>query len=323
MKKKLNQFYSEIIDSIIENNPSYEESVKKELIELKESLMKGNKPPMRNSTRNEWKLYKKSIENYDDCTWLTFPWFFMENFIYHEILEITNFTKNFQDPFEKQKSKSLEMVLESPKIFDILNNYLEIEENENTSIIEFFKHSLWGNLEDLSFSCGNNENLKSEDSKTLEKIIVNNSFQLENFIKNLNQQSTIHIVLDNCGCELLCDMILAHILIKKKIVSKIQFHTKKYPVFVSDVMIKDFNFTIGQLKKHQDLKHFGDIFENHLNSKEWTLFEHEFYTSPLALWEMPFDLRNVFEKASLVIFKGDANYRRILGDLHWDFNSSF
>eukprot|EP01080_Neovahlkampfia_damariscottae_P005512 gene5512-9329_t len=312
-----------IIDSIIENNTDYEETVKIELMKLKISLMKGEKPPKRNTSRNEWNLYREVLENYDDYTWLTFPWFFMENMIYHEILEITNFSKNLIDPFEKQKSKSLEVVLENPKIFDILHKFLENDKDGDDSIIEFFEHSLWGNLEDLSFSGGNNEKLKSENLKSFDKIIVNNSYQLEHFIKNLKQNSEIHIVLDNCGCELLCDMILAHIFIKKKIATSIQFHAKKYPVFVSDVMIKDFHFTINQLKNHKNLKHFGEIFENHLNSNEWSLFEHEFYTSPLPLWEMPNDLRNEFKKADLVIFKGDANYRRILGDLHWDFNSNF
>jgi uncharacterized protein with ATP-grasp and redox domains len=244
----------------------------------------------------------------------------MENFIYHEILEIVEYSKTSLDPFENQKFESLNAVIQNSKIFDILHKFVD---DEDSSIISFFEHSLWGNLEDLSFSSGSTlVSNQNSTQRSNEKIIVNNSYPLENFIKKM-ENGIIHIVLDNCGCELLCDMILAHIFIRQKIASTVQFHTKKHPVFVSDVMIKDFHSTIKSLKNQKELQHFGELFETHLKNGEWILFEHEFYTSPLALWEMPEEIRNEFSKANLVIFKGDANYRRVLGDLHWDFNCSF
>ena len=45
--------------------------------------------------------------------------------------------------------------------------------------------------------------------------------------------------------------------------------------------------------------------------------EHLFWTTCLFFFEMPPDLRVDLAPASLVIVKGDANYRRLLGDCHW------
>ena len=49
----------------------------------------------------------------------------------------------------------------------------------------------------------------------------------------------------------------------------------------------------------------------------------EFYTGCLPFWEMPEGLKQSYSAASVVITKGDANYRRLLGDLHWPYDTSF
>ena len=51
------------------------------------------------------------------------------------------------------------------------------------------------------------------------------------------------------------------------------------------------------------------------------LREHFFWTSPLSMWEMPDELRQELSKAALLISKGDANYRRLVGDRHWAFDT--
>jgi hypothetical protein len=38
---------------------------------------------------------------------------------------------------------------------------------------------------------------------------------------------------------------------------------------------------------------------------------------------MPDELRQDLSRAQLIISKGDANYRRLLGDRHWPYTSSF
>ncbi|HEX9616805.1 MAG TPA: ARMT1-like domain-containing protein, partial [Anaerolineales bacterium] len=42
-----------------------------------------------------------------------------------------------------------------------------------------------------------------------------------------------------------------------------------------------------------------------------------FWNSPLPGWEMPARIRQDLSRSNLLVSKGDANYRRLLGDRHW------
>jgi hypothetical protein len=41
------------------------------------------------------------------------------------------------------------------------------------------------------------------------------------------------------------------------------------------------------------------------------------------MWEMSATLRSEMAKSDLVVFKGDMNYRRLLGDRHWGYEVPF
>ena len=51
---------------------------------------------------------------------------------------------------------------------------------------------------------------------------------------------------------------------------------------------------------------------DHLASGRLTLIPSYFWSLPFPLWEAPEDVYDCWAGASLVIFKGDANYRRLL-----------
>ncbi|MEM7348901.1 MAG: ARMT1-like domain-containing protein, partial [Chloroflexota bacterium] len=41
------------------------------------------------------------------------------------------------------------------------------------------------------------------------------------------------------------------------------------------------------------------------------------WNSPYFFWQLPAELHSELSQAGLVIIKGDANYRRLLGDSQW------
>jgi hypothetical protein len=41
------------------------------------------------------------------------------------------------------------------------------------------------------------------------------------------------------------------------------------------------------------------------------------------MWKLPQELNEDLSQSDLLISKGDANYRRLLGDLEWDFTLPF
>ena len=60
---------------------------------------------------------------------------------------------------------------------------------------------------------------------------------------------------------------------------------------------------------------------SYLNNGRLTSKTHPFWTSPLPGWEMPQELRDSFKSSTLIISKGDAHYRRLLGDRHWPYQT--
>jgi hypothetical protein len=50
---------------------------------------------------------------------------------------------------------------------------------------------------------------------------------------------------------------------------------------------------------------------------------HSFWCSPLTFHALPNDLATELAEATVVIIKGDLNYRRLVGDAHWSPTTSF
>jgi hypothetical protein len=90
-------------------------------------------------------------------------------------------------------------------------------------------------------------------------------------------------------------------------------------------MIKDVLHTTEFLaaSNHEDVTLFAKRLQENIASERLILCEDYFWTSPLAFWEIPDTLKNDLSAANLIVIKGDANYRRLLGDRHWDFSTNF
>jgi hypothetical protein len=58
--------------------------------------------------------------------------------------------------------------------------------------------------------------------------------------------------------------------------------------------------------------------KEHIDSQKWKLEDNFYWNSYQPFWEgMPSSLVSQLKSADVVIIKGDANYRRVHGDLHW------
>ena len=131
------------------------------------------------------------------------------------------------------------------------------------------------------------------------------------------------IVLDNCGLELLCDLLFANSLLTDGVCEQIELHCKSTPVFVSDALGKDIQQTIAWLKSNGFESLSSSLYTFIEEGKLHIIDDLEFYTSPLSYAEMPKALVNRFSDADLVVIKGDANYRRLLGERKWQLDTRF
>ena len=58
-------------------------------------------------------------------------------------------------------------------------------------------------------------------------------------------------------------------------------------------------------------------------SRNLRFLPHPYWNSSRFLWDLPTDFRRLFGESRLVIIKGDANYRRTVGDALWPAHTPF
>jgi uncharacterized protein with ATP-grasp and redox domains len=194
------------------------------------------------------------------------------------------------------------------------------------------KGSLWGNRGDLALApqdkgntqeaCRINKGPSSQGADP--DLLVDDS---ENVFEHLLEtgrvsrgRGRVDVVLDNSGIELLSDLVLADVLLTSGLVASVRLHAKGEPLFISDAMPKDVTSHIHALHASPNALHkeFASRISKLLEEGSLEVCSHQFWTAPRLFWEMPLSLARDLANASLVIVKGDANYRRLVGDRQWD-----
>jgi hypothetical protein len=117
--------------------------------------------------------------------------------------------------------------------------------------------------------------------------------------------------------------------VQSGIASVVTFQLKSHPTFVSDALEKDLLDTVEHYQQldstiHPHSKAAGDIWKQFLDEGKWECREDKFWVQPYAMWDMPEPLRSdMTTRCDLAFVKGDANYRRLLGDRLWDLTTPF
>lgn len=266
--------------------------------------------------------------------WFTAPWLYVECYMYtriHEAFYLCDSLRDF-DPFEEQKQKSLEgshsaVEALTEKVLAVCNNLpSQTQDQLKQHVLKFFEVSLWGNQCDLSISGGADRSQETDVLSVLESlrsnIIVNDSSALWQLLVSLPEdQRDIVLVLDNAGFELVSDLCLITVLMEAGLTTSLTIHTKTRPWFVSDTTEKDLRWTIETLKESPgSVGEVAGKWFHYLSDGRWKVCNNKFWTTGYDFAEMSKidpDLYSQLSKASLIIFKGDLNYRKLTGDLEW------
>ncbi|MDZ8186566.1 MAG: damage-control phosphatase ARMT1 family protein [Nostoc sp. ChiSLP02] len=316
---------------IAENN--FPSEINTSLENLATELPTGYVRPLGNDTGIDFSAWNTHLEFYKNQRWVDVPWFFAETYFYRLILDITNYFRPGEwqgvDPFGLQKSQGLEASIDSSLLLCTqVNNWLENsqldEESKQTAFIALLHFALWGNRVDLSlWSAFEDDRSRFDIQSQLAHILVDDAPQVAQLLTN-SQGGRIDFVVDNAGFELVCDLCLVDFLLNSDTINRVYLHLKPHPTFVSDATIKDVHSTIKFLAttSHEQVISFAQRLQQNIASGRLVLAEDYFWTSPLAFWEIPDSLKDELAKANLLIIKGDANYRRLLGDRHWDFTTN-
>lgn len=137
-----------------------------------------------------------------------------------------------------------------------------------------------------------------------------------------------HVITDNCGFELMSDILLGTYLLKSTRLTKVIYHVKRLPIFVSDTIMTDVDEAIGRLNselegligyKICDESQDRQVYECDTIPDKQISFEVDdcWHQEKLFKDVEQFRSWNTDETCALIIVKGDLNYRRLVGDFHW------
>ncbi|MBR8826657.1 MAG: protein-glutamate O-methyltransferase family protein [Gomphosphaeria aponina SAG 52.96 = DSM 107014] len=269
----------------------------------------------------DWYRY---IEPYLGESWLALPWYFAEAYFYRRVIEAIDYFNLVIDPYAGQKKLGLENSITS--VYSLSSQINKLSGNwQKNELVNVIYAALWGNRFDLSlFSPEPEIQHKIYRENEQGNLLVDDTEKLVNWLA-VNSVERIDVIIDNAGVELFCDLCLVDYLLNTQLAQTVCLHLKAHPTFVSDAIIKDVDDLLDRLFLEEDneVKSFAMRLKKYITSQGLQLKEHLFWTSPLVFWEMPEDLMLELTKASLTIIKGDANYRRLLGDRHWSFTTPF
>ncbi len=171
--------------------------------------------------------------------------------------------------------------------------------------------ALWGNQADLGFQLGSAIGPAAH-------LVVD---ETDDALSVLTGAPRVGLVADNAGKELLADLGLIDWLLAGGGVGEVTLHLKPHPYYVSDATTTDLVKCLqalaaagGRAASTADRLHAAAA------GGRLVVATHPFFCAPLPFHEAPADL---FGPADALIFKGDLNYRRLVGDTWWPTSTPF
>jgi len=304
-------------------NPDYPAGIATALEQLARDLE--NDAPIPTIADPDWAAL---LQEHGGETWLGTEWFFGETYFYRLLLDTVGWEDTRRDPFAPHKIAELQSASLRSALFAAFEMTPAEPEDRLTDRL---LRALWGNRIDLSLpsvmahgSSGGQDDLLADDRDAI--------------IAHLRASvgGEVHLVADNTGTELAMDWLLIDALLDDAqddlpFIDRVTLHVKIRPTFVSDATRDDALTLLAELGGRGSLTGgFGhqaagiaERLQAALLDGRLTVAEHTLWNSGYFLWDQPEQIAALFADARLVIFKGDANYRRLIGDAVWDSTTPF
>jgi hypothetical protein len=257
-------------------------------------------------------------------SWLDVPWYWAEAYFYRRLLEATRYFQpgpwHSVDPFGSKKDTELAPEAAPATAKALLTR----RPDEPKDCFEMLLHSsLWGNRSDLSYEVAARIGRPTGAREEGVNLLVDDTAELWEFLRT-KRCRRLAILADNAGTELLMDLLFVDHLLGQGLAAEAHLHLKPYPFFVSDAMCQDVFAGIEALERADGVtRALAQRLRTHIARNRLRLFTHWHYGTSLFYFQLPDDLRDVLAGMDLVVVKGDANYRRLLGDAHWPPTTPF
>ena len=317
-----------IIDETIALNPDYPASIEQGLRDLREDIAGGALIPQLNSAsaadHAEWSeaLRRQREIVSGDVAWHNAEWFFAETFAYRCLIEAVRWIESGRDPFLPKKLEELR----SEALWQLVDRALEPAANAEDELMRSVALDLWANRIDLSYAASmtrgtdiSPDDLLVDDRTTLLACLTDAATAADGFANG----GTVYIVADNAGSELAMDLALSDNLLRH-LADRVVICLKAHPTFVSDAAPADVWMMLAEMdRRGRNAAALADRLRAAWEAERLRLLPHPYWNSSRFLWDLPTPYRLRFDEARLVIIKGDANYRRTVGDCLWPAQTPF
>lgn len=294
-------------------NPDYPTSIQRALDDLHDAIANDAPITMLDAPAPDYAPWAQAVTVRLSESWQNTEWFFAETYFYRRVIEAVRWWDTGRDPFAPKKAQEYA----GGALWSLLGDVLNTQSHH--AIGALIQTALWGNRIDLSFTAS----LSRGVAANAEDLLVDDSAAVIAHLEAA-QAHEVHFVCDNAGTELAMDLALADALLRTP-TKRVVLHLKMHPTFVSDATVADVLWFIQRLMQdqNQSFAEFGKRLQAALDAGRLRLIPDFFWNSPHFMRHMPSYLAGALRQAALVIVKGDANYRRLVGDAFWDATTPF
>jgi damage control phosphatase ARMT1-like protein len=247
--------------------------------------------------------------------WLETDWFFAENYAYRRLCDSVGFWRTERDPFRPIKLAEYA----SAGHRAALDAAASIDGPPRERLALLLAASVFGNRMDLSFAAARERGIQA----TSQDLSIDDRPLAVEIL--MDEPGPVHVVIDNAGTEMSVDLVLVGRLLEL-CVDAVVLHVKRHPCFVSDAIASDVHWFLlaDDATAHATWQGTSPAaracrasLRKALADGRLRVSPHPFWNSPGSLWDMPPELEREVGAARLVILKGDAHYRRMVGDALW------
>lgn len=289
-------------------NPDYAPAIHAALDRLHEQVEANAVMPLIATPAPDYEMWVGLHAGYAQQSWLQTEWFFAEVYFYRQLIQAVRWFETGRDPFLPKKREEFASATLWHTLEEALATRALSPEERLGALIEF---DLWGNRIDLSYAIAASHGAKAGD----DDLLADDSAR---FVEHLlRAPGIVHVICDNCGTELAMDCALADGLIEQG--HDVWLHVKMHPTFVSDTVGADVHeFWRLLATRTGEARALGERQQSAFDAGRLRILPDFYWNSTRFLWDMPDYLHTMFKDAALVFIKGDANYRRAVGDALWE-----
>jgi hypothetical protein len=245
--------------------------------------------------------------------WLAAEWFYAELAFYRELLDAFRYWETGRDPFDPFKEEEIA----GARLWQRLDRVLELPRASRAErLAGLLDACLWGNRVDLSYTVA-----ASRDHVQDADLLADDRAQAVPLLSA--DGAHVHVVLDNAGTELCLDLVLVDAILEAPR-TRVTLHLKIEPTFVSDATPRDLWRFLGALgARGGEPARLASRLRAAFDEERLRMVPDAFWSGPDFMSAAPLHVSGALAGATLALFKGDANYRRVVGDAVWPADTPF